>query len=156
MVQAGSSLIQPSVGDVFRCVMPVRWGDLDALNHVNNTLYFRYQEEARVQLFARAGMALAVNKVGVLVHASCDFLKPITYPATVVVSLVFESIGRSSIAFGILIECEDQPGVPYARGRNVMVGTDAKTGRPVPWTDDEIAGLAACFAEGPPHPGRNE
>ena len=26
----------------------VRWGDLDAMNHVNNTVYFRYIEEARV------------------------------------------------------------------------------------------------------------
>ena len=41
--------------------MPIRWGDMDALGHVNNTVYFRYMEQARIEWLhacARAGGSL--------------------------------------------------------------------------------------------------
>jgi acyl-CoA thioester hydrolase len=40
---------------VFTCVMPIRWGDMDAMGHVNNTVYFRYMEQARLEWFASLG-----------------------------------------------------------------------------------------------------
>ncbi|UHL65501.1 acyl-CoA thioesterase [Paralcaligenes sp. KSB-10] len=135
----------PRIGGVFSCVMPLRWGDLDALNHVNNTLYFRYAEEARIHLFAAAGIVLPSARVGVLAHASFDFLKPLLYPATVVISLVLTRLGRSSMEFEVLVECREDPGVVYAKGRNVMVGTDSATGKSLAWTPDELAGFAPCF-----------
>ncbi|MEO9122196.1 MAG: acyl-CoA thioesterase [Burkholderiaceae bacterium] len=133
------------IGGVFRCVVPVRWGDLDALNHVNNTLYFRYIEEARVGLLAQAGIVLPSNRVGVLAHASCDFLKPLRYPANVVVSQILTRIGRSSMDVDVVIECQDEPGVVYAKGKAVMVGTIAATGKSSPWTADELMRFAKCF-----------
>jgi acyl-CoA thioester hydrolase len=139
------SAVAPLIGAVYRAVIPVRWGDLDALNHVNNTVYFRYFEEARVQMLARAGIILPSDKSGVLAHASCDFLKPLVYPATVVVSLVLARIGRSSIEFDTLIECQGEPGVVYAKGKNIMVSTDTATGKSSPWTEQELGRLAACF-----------
>lgn len=140
-----SELREPVIGGVFYFVMPVRWGDLDAQNHVNNTLYFRYFEEARVQLFRQAGMGLGINKVGLLAHSSCDFLKPVLYPATVVVKLVLTRIGRTSLRFDTVLECQDEPGVTYAQGENVIVGADATSGRPSPWTPSELDAFAACF-----------
>jgi acyl-CoA thioester hydrolase len=134
----------PVVGGVFRHVMPMRWGDLDALNHVNNTLYFRYFEDARMRLFAEAGIGSA-SKIGVLAHASCDFLKPLHYPATIVVKLVLARMGRSSLDLDTLIEVEDEPGVVYARGKSIMVGADPATGKSAPWTPDEVARIAPCF-----------
>lgn len=139
----------PVVGGAFRCSVPVRWGDLDAQNHVNNTVYFRYVEEARVQLFQKAGLALASNKVGMLAHASLDFLKPVLYPATVVVELVLTRVGRSSMDFDTVIACRGEPGVVYAKGRNVIVGADIRTGRSTPWTPDELAAFAHVFTLGP-------
>src|SRR5690554_6847675 len=135
----------PVIGGVFQCAIPVRWGDLDAQNHVNNTLYFRYFEEARVQLFRQAGMGFADNKVGLLVHASCDFRKPVLYPATVVVQLILTRIGRTSLRFDTILECQDEPGVTYAQGENVIVGADVTSGRPSPWTPSELDAFAACF-----------
>lgn len=146
-MQAVDPLSTPPPGGVFRCVMPVRWGDLDALNHVNNTVYFRFFEEARVQLFAMAGIVLPSSRGSVLAHASCDFLRPLTYPATVVVSLVVLRVGRSSMELETLIERQDEPGVVYAKGRNVMVGTDASTGKSMPWSVQELAQLAALFVK---------
>lgn len=142
-----ATLSEPVIGNRFCCVVPVRWGDLDAQNHVNNTVYFRYFEEARVQLFRKAGLVLAKNKVGILAHASCDFLKPIIYPATVIVTLVLMRVGRSSMEFDVIIECQDNPGVLYAKGKNVIVGADAATGKSTPWTPSELAGFAQYFVE---------
>lgn len=142
-----SELSTPVIGGVFRFAVPVRWGDLDAQSHVNNTLYFRYFEEARVQLFRQAGMGLGVSKVGLLVHAKCDFLKPVLYPATVVVHLVLTRVGRTSMAFDTVLECQDEPGVTYAQGENVIVGADVASGRPTPWTPSELAAFAACFVK---------
>ena len=136
----------PAVGSAFRCTMPVRWGDLDALNHVNNTVYFRFFEEARVQLFSQAGILTPDSKAGVVAHVSCDFLKPLMYPATAVVTQVLCRIGRSSIEMDTLLEREDEPGVLYAKGRYVLVGTDPVTGKSLPWAEQELAVLAELMS----------
>lgn len=135
----------PVTGGSFHLTIAVRWGDLDAQNHVNNTVYFRYFEEARIQLFRQAGLALGENKVGLLAHASCDFLHPIMYPATVVVTLTLERVGRTSMELAVSLHCQEDPGRVYARGKNVIVGADMATGRPQPWSETELAALAPCF-----------
>ncbi len=38
--------------------LPLRWGDMDALNHLNNTIYFRVMEEARISILLQAGLKL--------------------------------------------------------------------------------------------------
>ena len=40
---------------VFEMTIPIRWGDMDAMNHVNNTTYFRYLEIARIEWFRSIG-----------------------------------------------------------------------------------------------------
>lgn len=137
---------QPLVGGVFRITMPVLWGEQDAMGHVNNAVYFRYVEEARIQLFYQAGIPLPAERSGVLAHASCDFIQPIVYPATVVVGLTLIRFGRTSIELETLITCHEDPARVYAKGRNVMVLLDGKTGRPTPWTEADMARLAQCFA----------
>ncbi len=132
------------IGGVFRCAMPVRWGDLDALGHVNNTVYFRYGEEARAKLFEQARMNLPATRVGVLVHASCDFVKSLMYPANISISLTLTRVGRSSMEFTFLIE--DESGVAYARGKNIIVCTDMDRGESAPWTADELERLTSCFS----------
>ncbi|NGM87436.1 acyl-CoA thioesterase [Parapusillimonas sp. SGNA-6] len=145
-MQVGDSQTVPPIGGVFRWSVPVRWGDLDAQNHVNNTLYFRYVEEARVQLFAHAGIDLPASKVAVLARASCEFLKPISYPATVVVSLILRRLGRSSMEMEALIGRDDEPDALYAKGAYVVVGTDPATGKSSPWTPQEVAQLSAVLS----------
>lgn len=145
MSQIDSSSLPP-IGGVYRCTMPVRWGDLDALNHVNNAVYFRYFEEARVQLMARAGIVLpSAAKVCVLAHASCDFLKPLLYPAVAVVSQILRRVGRSSLEMDLILERNDEPGVIYARGRYVVVAIDSATGKSAAWDAQELAQLAGAL-----------
>ncbi|NYT68096.1 acyl-CoA thioesterase [Pusillimonas noertemannii] len=144
MLQDAASAI-PRIGHVFECVIPVRWGDQDALHHVNNTVYFRYSEEARALLYMQAGFPVPGEREAVLAHASCDFLKPLMYPATVVVRLEFKRLGRSSMEYDFIIERQDEPGVVYARGKNITVNTDARTGKSCAWSEPELAGYARCF-----------
>ncbi|HLU20706.1 MAG TPA: acyl-CoA thioesterase [Pusillimonas sp.] len=135
----------PLAGHIFECVLPLRWGDQDALHHVNNTLYFRYVEEARALLYLQAGMPVPGEYDPVLVHASCDFLRPLLYPGTAVVKLVFVKFGRTSMEYDFVIERQDDPGVVYARGKNITVNTESATGQPCPWFEHQLAAYARCF-----------
>lgn len=66
---------------VFEC--PVTWGDMDAFGHVNNTVYFRYFEHARIAYFDRVGFGKYMQTQGVgpiLARTSCVFRKALTHP----------------------------------------------------------------------------
>jgi acyl-CoA thioester hydrolase len=79
--------------------IPVRWGDMDAMGHVNNTVYFRYMEQTRISWFEKLlprGEAWGTTGI-VIVNASCNFLKPINYPATVEVKMYAGPLGGSSV-----------------------------------------------------------
>ena len=134
-------------GGCFRFEMPVRWGDLDALNHVNNTVYFRYMEEARIHWARACGISVTGNGRNiVLAHAACDFLRPVLWPATLLLDMRVHKVGRSSIELEIEIGVKGDTQGPYARARNIIVGIDAATGRSAPWSAAELQGLEKVFA----------
>jgi len=65
---------------------PVAWGEMDSLQHVNNIVYFRYFESARMAYFDRLGLWDYMNETGVgpiLAATECKFRIPLTYPDTV-------------------------------------------------------------------------
>jgi acyl-CoA thioester hydrolase len=77
--------------------MPIRWGDMDAMGHVNNTVYFRYFETARIAWFERIACAPDPGGEGpVIVNANCAFLKQLKYPGEIEVSTLVGPPGRSS------------------------------------------------------------
>jgi len=78
----------------------VRWGDMDAMGHVNNTVYFRYMEQARISWFdALVPRAEAWKSTGIVIaNAACNFKRPINYPGTVEVKVFAGPAGGSSIA----------------------------------------------------------
>ena len=62
---------------------PVAWGEMDSMGHVNNILYFRYFESARLAYFERVGFLDEMKRSGVgpiLATTQCRFRKPLTYP----------------------------------------------------------------------------
>lgn len=64
---------------------PVTWGEMDAMGHVNNIIYFRYFESARIAYLDRVGFLeeMEGNGVGpILASTGCKFIKPLTYPDT--------------------------------------------------------------------------
>jgi acyl-CoA thioester hydrolase len=78
----------------------VRWGDMDALGHVNNAMYFRYMESARVAYLTKIGILLGLdNESFVLANTMCNFILPITYPSTLKIETYVSKIGNSSVDF---------------------------------------------------------
>ena len=74
--------------------MAVRWGDMDAYNHVNNTVYFRYMEQCRLEWFAKLGFKTADEDiVPILVEAHCRFIRAVTHPSTVRVTIRVTDVG---------------------------------------------------------------
>ncbi|WP_427185009.1 acyl-CoA thioesterase [Bordetella bronchialis] len=132
-------------GSIHTVEMPLRWGDSDALNHLNNTLYFRLMEEARMQILYAAGVSLPADAGPILAHASCDFLRPLTYPASVRVTHTLSRVGRSSMEFELTLDKVGDARGPYARGRNVLVWLDYVGNRPAPWPAHVLAALAGVL-----------
>lgn len=121
---------------VFRKLVPLRWGDMDAMNHLNNTMYFRLMEEARIAWFNEQGMFAGPHGEGpILASASCDFLKPMTYPSTAVVTQTITRVGRSSMELELVIEDDADAPVTYAKGKNVLVWMNYDTGKSAPWPE---------------------
>ncbi|HZV54575.1 MAG TPA: thioesterase family protein [Rhodocyclaceae bacterium] len=110
--------------------IPVRWGDMDAMGHVNNTVYFRYAEQSRIEWLEAIGLALdpTQEKAVVIVNASCTFLLPITYPATVEVRLFAGKPGRSSLPTYYEMRCVGDDTL-YAEGAAKLVWFTPATGR---------------------------
>jgi acyl-CoA thioester hydrolase len=78
--------------------MPIRWGDMDAMGHVNNTVYFRYIETARIAWLEQVGGMVNPEGQGpVIVNASMNFLKQLTYPGEIEVRTFVAPPGRASV-----------------------------------------------------------
>jgi acyl-CoA thioester hydrolase len=105
---------------------------MDAFGHVNNTVYFRYMETARMEWLE----ALSDEYVGqsapdgpVIVNACCEFLLPLTYPADLEVRMFLGDPGRTSIGSYFEIWSE---GRKFAEGAARMVWINRKTQRSTP------------------------
>jgi acyl-CoA thioester hydrolase len=80
--------------------MPVRWGDMDARGHVNNTIYYRYFESSRIALFRYFNIYEEPTKVRIgpiLSYQNCYYKAPLTYPDTIYVGAKIASIEGSKI-----------------------------------------------------------
>ena len=83
---------------LFRHRLAVRWGDMDSYSHVNNTTYLEYIQEARVAWFASLGIAMDhVPEGPVVLQTLHTYLKPVVYPATLIIDLYAGPVGRSSL-----------------------------------------------------------
>jgi len=132
------------MGDVFEVDLPMRWSDADMLRHLNNAVYFRFMEEGRIQMLAAAGLKAADDVGNVVVHCSCDFLRAITYPATIRVKLIVEKVGRTSLTqVNEIYVVEDLAAGPYARGKTVLVSMDNINNCSTPWSAHALSALGA-------------
>ena len=111
----------------------VRWGDMDAFGHVNNSRYATFLEEARLQWFATIeGGWVDATTSPVVAAMSINFRSPIEWPCELVVELYVERVGGSSLTLGFRMVSRDTPQKFYADGSTVLVWVDRSTGRPVP------------------------
>ena len=112
-------------------LIPIRWGDMDAMRHVNNTVYFRYMEQARISWIDAMRDALAAEGSGtVIVSTNCNYRKPFTYPGTVEVRLFCGRVGGSSITTHYELRVEGDDAL-YATGEAVIVWVNMASGKAV-------------------------
>jgi len=106
-------------------IMSIRWGDMDAMGHVNNTVYFRYMEQARISWFETIGARSGVNGQGpVIVNASCTFIKQLVYPGKVEIKTYVGEVGRSSVQTYLELRPSYDSGKIYAEGAAKVVWVD--------------------------------
>lgn len=120
-----------------RMSIPVRWGDMDAAGHVNNTVYFRLAEEIRMTWFRDLGLA---NRIGqaqgpVIVNAAMTFLRQLHHPETVLVTMTAGDPGRSSFQTDYELTSADDPALIYAQGSARCVWIDYAQAKSAPMPD---------------------
>lgn len=119
-----------------RMAMPVRWRDLDAFNHVNNSKYLSYLEEARLQwMLTLPGMGMDDRVAPVVAAAHLNYRRPIEWPAQVAIELFVERLGNSSLTIGHRILSAGDDGVLYCDGNVVLVWIDRHSGQAAPLPD---------------------
>ena len=110
---------------VFEMRIPIRWGDMDAMSHVNNTTYFRYLVTCRIDWMLSIGCVPDAKGEGpVIVNAFCNFYKQLEYPGEVLMKMYVSDPGRTTFESWGTMERADQPGTVYAAGGATTIWVD--------------------------------
>jgi acyl-CoA thioester hydrolase len=115
--------------------VPVAWGDMDAFLHVNNVVYLRWFESARIAYFERCGLIARMKTEGVgpiLAKSSIDYRIPLTYPDTVRAATTVSALGKTSFTMDYKVTRVAHPGEDVATGSTVIVLVDYRKGGKVP------------------------
>ncbi len=122
---------------IYDTILPIRWGDMDAMSHVNNTVYFRYMEQTRIEWLESLGYGTGQhNEEGpVIVNAGCTFLVPLVYPGNVEVRMFIGHPGRSSLPTHYELRLQGNEKL-YATGDAKMVWVNPASGRSIPLPDN--------------------
>lgn len=117
--------------------IPVAWGDMDYFRHVNNIVYFRYFESARIEFLERIGFRELIEdaQIGpILAATSCRFRRPLTWPDTVRVGARVTVLGEDRFEMEYRLVSVAQ-GAVAAEGAGTLVSYDYAAGRKVPLPD---------------------
>ncbi len=114
--------------------LPIQWGDQDAFGHVNNTVYFRWFESARIAYGRLVDPEETgdEHKIGpILAAITCDYRQQLRFPDTVHIGARITRIGRSSVSMEHRIVSERLKGVA-AEGHSTLVTFDYAAQKSVP------------------------
>ena len=121
---------------VYEMTIPIRWGDMDAMGHINNTVYFRYMETARIDWLQSIGCQPDAQGEGVvIVNAFCNFHRQFEYPGDILIKTYVSDPGRSSFESWATMEKVGEPGVLYATGGATTVWVDFPKQKSAPLPD---------------------
>lgn len=126
--------------------LPVQWGDQDAFGHVNNTIYFRWFESARIAYFQHTGIEGPLSAVGlgpILASIQCDYRRQVTYPDVVLVGARVTRVGNSSMSMRYGLYSERLREIA-AEGDSVIVAFDyqANVSKRIP---EEVRSILAAW-----------
>jgi acyl-CoA thioester hydrolase len=111
---------------VYEMLIPIRWGDMDVMGHVNNCSYFRYLEAIRVDWTRSIGAMPDPKGDGtVIVNAFCNFYKQLEYPGDLLVKMYVSDAARTTFETWATMERLDQPGVIHAAGGATVIWVDS-------------------------------
>ena len=110
---------------IYQMTIPIRWGDMDAMGHLNNTSYFRYMETCRIDWMHGAGcLPDSLGEGPVIVNAFCNFYRQLEYPGGVLVKMYASEPARTTFETWVTMERADQPGLVCAAGGATTIWVD--------------------------------
>ena len=105
--------------------LSVRWGDMDALGHVNNAEYLRYFEQSRIEWLEGLGYRTTGKGSGpILLKAAVTYLKPVVYPCEIEVRLHAGKLGNTSFSVNCEIVNGRDAAERFTQGEFVIVWFD--------------------------------
>ena len=125
--------------------IPVQWGELDAYGHINNTLFFRWFESARIEYLIRSGMVETMERdqIGAILHSTgCRFRRPVFFPDTIEVGGRATDVGHDRFTMEYLVVSREQDAV-VGEGTAIIVCYDYAAHAKAPLPDDVRRGIAA-------------
>ena len=112
---------------VYETTFTVKWGDMDAMGHVNNTVYFKYMEHGRVDWLRQIGFLLLPNGQGpIIANAFCNFKRQLKYPDEVRMKLYVSNPARVTFDAWTTMERVNEPGVICAEGGATVIWIDTQ------------------------------
>ena len=111
--------------------VPVAWGEMDSMGHVNNIVYFRYFETARMIYLERIGFLKEQDRTGVgpiLASTRCDFRKPLVFPDKISVGVRIDDIEADRFVTYYRLVSHNL-GKVAAEGEGLIVSYDYKKGK---------------------------
>jgi acyl-CoA thioester hydrolase len=107
----------------------VSWGDMDAFGHVNNVVYYRYIENARIAYLDQVGLLSYPIHI-VVASSQCKYLSPVTYPDILNIRVEVLELRNSAFSMRYLLWSEAQQ-KHIAEAEVVIVCVDQNTGQKV-------------------------
>jgi acyl-CoA thioester hydrolase len=118
--------------------VPVAWGEMDALKHVNNIVYFRYFESARIAYFEKLRFWEFMNQTGVgpiLASIQCRFKIPLIYPDTVSVGTRIPKIEQDRFVMEYRAVSHKSQAIA-AEGESVVVSYNYRENKKTPLPEE--------------------
>jgi len=110
----------------------VAWGDMDALGHVNNVIYYRYIESARIHYMDQIRM-MQQSFSTVVASNQCKYMRPVFYPDTLKIGVRVEEIRNSAFRMHYILWSEQQQAlVASAEAIMVCVNSESMQKMPLP------------------------
>ena len=129
--------------------IPVQWGDMDAYGHVNNAVFFRYFESARIAYLEQCGFIESYDqhKIGAILHSTeCRFRQALRHPDTVLIGARAIQIEEDRFTMGYAVVSRVHNDI-VAEGRGVVVSFDYVDRKKVPLPKTVRDGIARLEQE---------
>ena len=125
---------------VHEMTIPIRWGDMDAMGHVNNASYFRYLETIRIEWMHQEGIPPDPAGEGpVIVNAFCNFYRQLEFPGDVLARMYVSDPGRTTFETWCTLSRTDDPDTVYAAGGATTIWVNFPLQKAVPLPSDLVA-----------------